>query len=123
MNRRWLNIVAAASIALAMGCDRGTKEPAEMSVQQLKETIDARFRSSSSKVKGAEASLSSALQKGDMALAFSEARALSENSELSPEERAAAAQAVVATFKELKKAADSGDKQAEDVVHAYISTR
>jgi hypothetical protein len=120
---RLLTTVALASISISMGCDRGPKEPAELTVQQLKENLDARFRNSSSKAKTAEANLATALQSGDMPMAFSEARALSANPELSPEERAAAAQAVVATFKELKKAADGGDKQAEDVVHAYISTR
>ncbi len=120
---RVMTTIACTTFVISAGCDRGSKAPPELTVQQLKENLDARFRNSSSEAKSAEANLATALQSGDMSLAFSEARALSANPELSSEERAAAAQAVVSTFKELKKAADGGDKQAEDVVHAYLSTR
>ena len=94
-----------------------------MSAKQLADHLNSTFAKSSSKAKAAEAGLASALQNGQLPMAFAEARTLAANPDLTPEERAAAAQAIVATVKELRKAADSGDKEAAEVVRAYTSSR
>ncbi len=108
---------------LLTGCGRHDEAPPEMSTQQLADHLNTTFAKSSPKAKEAEAGLAAALKNGQLPMAFAEARTLAANPDLTPEERAAAAQAIVTTVKELKKAADSGDKEAAEVVHAYTSSR
>lgn len=121
-NRLFLGTLGFLILILS-GCGRSTEEPPEMSAKQLADHLNSTFAKSSSKAKAAEAGLASALQNGQLPMAFAEARTLAANPDLTPEERAAAAQAIVATVKELRRAADSGDKEAAEVVRAYTSSR
>ena len=90
---------------------------------ELKGKLDGSFQSANPQVKAAEAQLAAALAENNAALSFAQARALASMPDLTSGEREVAAQAVVSTVKELKKAADGGNKEAADVYHAYISSR
>lgn len=111
-------------VALAcVGCDRAGQTPKDLSMTELKGKLDGTFKGANPQVKAAEAQLAAALAENNAALSFAQARALAAMPDLTPSEREAAAQAVVSTVKELKKAADGGSTEAAEVYHSYISSR
>jgi len=118
-----LSVGLGLSVLVLSGCGRRDEAPPEMSTQQLADHLNSTFAKSGARAREAEAGLATALKNGQLPVAFAEARTLAANPDLTPEERAAAAQAIVATVKELKKAADGGDKEAAEVVRAYTSSR
>jgi hypothetical protein len=121
-NTMKLSFLAGVTLALGIGCSRYHVAP-PMDIAQVPTEINKAFDGSAGDAHQAATDYVSALKGKDAASAFVKLQGLSARTDLTPAQRATAARALAATFQQLRAAAQSGNAQAAEVMHQYISTR
>jgi ribosomal protein L22 len=120
--------VSVSMLALALlglgGCNRNTSSmPAPLPVEQIPAAMQQAFTKAQPEAQSAANDVVSSVQSQDLTKAFEQLRDLSVRPDLTPEQKAVAARAMVTTVQQLQAAADRGDQKASEFMHKYISTR
>jgi|SRR5690349_2382011 len=106
------------------GCSRApVSSPQALAPEQVAPTLNSAFKDAKPEVKEAANGVVSALQSQDAPKAFVQSQNLTERSDLTPEQRTAAALSRAAALMQLQAAAASGNKAAEDLLQAYRASK
>lgn len=122
-----INFAALAGsllLALAAGCSKSGPQPQQaLDPAKVPAVINQAFQAAPDDSKQQAATFVSAFQGQDTPKAFEQLRKLSQQSNLSVDQRAAVSRAMQTTFQQLQAAAQNGDAAAKAAVHQYLSTR
>jgi hypothetical protein len=114
--------IATLGILAAAGCGAdGDSRPAAVSAVQAPSTLKDAFKGASDEVRGQADAAGSALGGGDTPGAFFSLVNLSGRPDLTPEQREAAAAAMVAAKAKLAAAAAQGDARSREALEMYSS--
>ncbi len=116
-------LIAVLMLFGPAGCNRNSGAVAPVSVEQIPATLKTAFGKAPPEVRSMADEAVSALQSQDAPKAFLDLRDLCARPDLTPDQRAMAAGAMVAMSKKLRADADQGDRKAEEFLKAYMSTR
>ncbi len=106
------------------GCSKsGANEQMGLDAAKIPDTVNQVFSNAPASTKQAAASYLSAFQSQDTASAFSQLRQMSQDPNLTPEQRQVVAKAMQTTFLKMQAAAQSGDANAQTTMQKYLSTR
>lgn len=113
-------------LAVSLGITACSKKAGATAVADpaaIKGEIDKTFSQSSGDVHREADECVKAAQNDDPAAAFLGFQNLSGRSDLTPQQKSSVAHAMVATFQQLRTAADKGDPKAKAVMQQYLSSR
>jgi len=118
-----LSAALAAALCIA-GCKKAepgisTAAPPDPAITE--QQIKTAFKDAKPELKSAADQAAAALQNNDPGKAFLQLNALNANPDLTPEERAAAAQSMSRVSQQLRAAAQRGDQEAAKLLDAYRS--
>jgi outer membrane PBP1 activator LpoA protein len=116
------SLVALASVMFA-GCSKSGTASVTLAPEQVPTVMSQAFKQSSGETKELVNECVTAVENKQACEAFAKLEQLTRQSNLTPEQRSTAALAMVATFKQLRAAAASGDPAATAVMRQYLSTR
>jgi|GEM_PF-2228958 hypothetical protein len=111
-----------AALVLA-GCSKTSTAPAALAPEQIPATMNQVFQQTSGATKELVNQCVAASQNQQPTAAFTHLQQLSRQGDLTVEQRATAARAMVATIKQLRAASDQGDPAAKAAMNHYLSTR
>jgi hypothetical protein len=109
-------------ILLGAGCHKSS-EQAALDASQVPGAVSQAFAQTTGDTKQNADSAMAALQAKDSPGAFVQLCQISDNPNLTSEQRAVIAQAKQAVFKQVAADAQNGNASAQAVVHRYMSTR
>jgi hypothetical protein len=118
-----IHLIALLLLFEAVGCNRNPGAVAQVSVEQIPTSLKSAFGKASPEVQSMADEAVSALQSQDAPKTFLDLRDLCARPDLTPDQRAMAAGAMVAMSKKLRADADQGDTKAAEFLKAYMSTR
>jgi hypothetical protein len=111
-------------LVLAAGCSKsGPQSQQALDPAKVPTVINQAFQAAPDDSKQQAAAFVTTFQGQDAPKAFEQLRKLSQQSNLSADQRTAVAQAMQTTFRQLQAAAQNGDAAAKAAVHQYLSTR
>jgi len=114
--------IATLGILSAAGCGGdGDARPAAVTAEQAPSTLKDAFKGASDEVRGQADAAGSALGGGDAPGAFFSLVNLSGRPDLTPQQREAAAAAMVAAKAKLAAAAAQGDARSREALETYSS--
>jgi len=115
--------VAVAAALLVNGCKKAdaTVSTAVPDPAVTEQQIQSAFKDAKPEVKNAADQAAAALQNNEPGKAFLQLNALNYTPDLTPEERAAAAQSLNRVGQQLRSAAQRGDQEAAKLLDAYRS--
>jgi hypothetical protein len=106
--------LAAAALCAATLCGCGDKPaPEPISAAEVPKTLDSAFSSASPEARDAAKAAAEALQKDEQSMALEALEALSRKTDLTPEQRDAAAKAAISVRAGIVDAAAKGDAAAQ----------
>jgi hypothetical protein len=109
---RHLSTVAALCAAVFCGCgEKPAPEP--ISAAEVPKTLDNAFNSASPEARAAAKAAAEALQKDEQSMALEALEALARKTDLTPEQREAAAKAAISVRAGIVDAAAKGDAAAQ----------
>ena len=123
---KFLNALPALALTFALAgltaCGRNDPPPA-IGLAAAPKLLNASFSSADEATRNAAAAAAAALQANNPGRAFATLQDLSSRSDLSPEQRQAAAQSLMAVGKELNEAAARGDAQARQILELHHASK
>jgi hypothetical protein len=109
-------------LALAAGCSKSATQQV-LEPAKVPAVMNKAFQSAPDETKQQASTFVSAFQGQDVPKAFELLQKLSQQSNLSAEQRATVARAMQTTMQQLQVAAQSGNEAAKAALHHYLSTR
>ena len=107
-----LSVIAVLSAAMFCGCgEKPAPEP--ISAAEVPKTLDNAFNSASPEARAAAKAAAEALQKDEQSMALEALEALARKTDLTPEQREAAAKAAISVRAGIVDAAAKGDAAAQ----------
>jgi hypothetical protein len=116
------NLILASALALFAGCSRNTPPPA-LPADQVPAAVENAFKEASPDAKNSASEVVSSLHNKDEVKAFLELQSLSSRTDLTPEQRQAAARSVLSMNERLRVAAEQGDQRAAEALQGYRSRK
>ena len=115
----------ALSVATALLATAGCKKsgPAALAPEKIPAAVNQVFNQATGETKEMATAVATDCQGQDSVKAFSELQALSHQPNLTPEQRATTARAMVTVFTKLRADSENGDAAAQAAVNQYLSTR
>lgn len=120
--KAWVSAVCAL-LLIPSGCSKTPEAPAAVSVEQATPAMQEAFKSAQPEVQTLAQDVVNSAQGQDDARAFVAANELSSKPELTPEQRQAAIQALMAINERLRQAAANGNTAAEKLLETYRATK
>ena len=115
--------VAAIALLGFVGCKKTAEGPKPLAITEAPKTITDTFTNASGPSKEMASDSSAAMSSGNYPQALETLQLLSGRTDLTPEQRQAAARSLQTVNQELAKKASEGDKQAEDALKKYRSSK
>ena len=116
-------ILLSLSLLIAAGCSKSNSNPVTLAPEQIPTVMNEGFKQSSGETKELVNNCISASQNQDVTVAFADLQKLSRRNDLTPEQRAIAARAMVTTMTQLRAASEKGNPAAQKLLYQYMSTR
>jgi hypothetical protein len=110
-------------LALVVGCSKSSSQPRALEPAKVPTVVNQAFQTAPEDTKQQASSFVSAFQGQDTPKAFEQLKKLSQQSNLSADQRATVARAMQTTIQQLQAAAQSGNQAAKATLHQYLSTR
>lgn len=112
------SVSASFALLLGSGCG-GQKEAVSVDPKKTAVTLENAFSNAPSDIRAVVQSAATSLRENNSAGGFVTLFSISKDPALTPEQQRATAEALGSSLKELVKAANSGDVQAEKTLKAY----
>jgi len=104
---------------LLSGCQKENQPPPAVALEETPKTIESSFAQAPESAKQAASEAAAAIRSSNPSRAWASLQELSARSDLTPEQRQAAAQSLIAVGKELNDAAARGDRSAQQVLELH----
>lgn len=108
---------------MIVGCSKSSNAFVTLAPEQVPTVMNQAFKQSTGETKELANECVAASQNQKSSAAFTKLEQLARQSNLTPEQRATAARAMAATFKQLRAASESGDQVATATMKRYLSNR
>lgn len=121
---RLLLTSSALAAALLLGaCSKNGANASGGDLSAAQETIQGAFKEAKPEVKGLADEAAASMQRQEPAKAFVQLNGLTASPDLTPEQRAAASQSMLAVSQRLREAAQKGDEEAGKLLDMYRSSK